>query len=207
MSANNPTPRVYADLDTDCLRPTGEALEPFRIPVVNATSETPTSDSPSHRGVAVFGRMGADETFEHSIPNAWMAASPRHPFFLLPMQFAEAQVHEKKSLLHRLGIIPSAEHITGPIALRESIFRWKSSLKDLWDEVVLLPSHVVYPYSWKLPGELGPICSAMYSTLDEPLCKENLKVKEKGSLSITYWSNTHKGTGHNEKTIAQVSQD
>jgi hypothetical protein len=198
---------VYADLDTDCLRPTGEALEPFRIPVVNTSTDPSDQPSPNQRGVAVFGRMGSDETFEHSIPNAWMAASPRHPFFLLPMEIARAQIHEKKTFLHRLGVIPSAEHITGPIALRQALFRYKASLVDLWNEVVLLPSHMIYPYNWKNPGDLGIICSAMVATLDEKACKEKLRVKENGSLSITYWSNTHKGTGHNEKTIAQISQD
>lgn len=73
---------VYADLDLECLRPT-EALQPYRIPVTNAT-DTGLSGAAHNRPIAVFGRLGADETFEHSIPNAWMAASPRHPFFLLP---------------------------------------------------------------------------------------------------------------------------
>jgi len=198
---------VYVDLDTDCLRPTDEALAPFRIPVVDATNTTSSDEPANHRGIAVFGRLGSDETFQHSIPNAWMASSPRHPFFLVPMYTTKDVVQKRKAILHRLGGIPSAEHITGPIALRESILRWKASLRDLWDEVVLLPPHMVYPYNWKKPGEFGAICSAMFATLDEPLCQEKLRVKEKGSLSITYWSNTHKGTGHNEKTIAQVSQD
>ncbi|KAI9155504.1 Inositol phosphoceramide mannosyltransferase-like protein [Paramyrothecium foliicola] len=198
---------VYADLDTDCLRPTDEGLKPFRIPVIDTINQTSTDDPVNHRGVAVFGRLGEDETFAHSIPNAWMASSPRHPFFLLPMEFAKSKVQQRKNPLYRIGGTPAAEHITGPIALRKSIFRWKESLRDLWDEVVLLPSHVVYPYSWATPGPVGRICSAMFESLDERLCQEKLEVKKKGSLTITYWSNTHKGTGHNDETIAQVSQD
>jgi hypothetical protein len=200
---------VYADLDTDCLRPTDEALKPFRIPFLESMNQNTSSDNALQdpRGVAVFGRLGDDETFEHSIPNAWMASTPRHPFFFVPMYEAKAAVEKSKTFFHRWIPSPNAEHITGPIALRKSIFRWKESLRDLWDEVVLLPNYVVYPYSWHTPGSLGGICSAMFATLDEAKCQEGLKVKEKGSLSVTYWSQTHKGTGHNDKTIAQISHE
>ncbi|KAH7316723.1 nucleotide-diphospho-sugar transferase [Stachybotrys elegans] len=198
---------VYADLDVDCLRPTDEALDQFHIPFVNKTDQTISDIPENHRSIALFGRLENDETFRHSLPNAWMAASPRHPFFLYPIHFAKAKVEQRRNIFYRLGDVPTAEHITGPIALKENILRWKASLKDLWDEVILLPSHIVYPYNWHLPGPNGRICSAMFATLDEGLCKERLKVKEKGSLAITYWSNTHKGTGHNEETLAQVSHE
>ena len=69
--------RVYADLDLECLRPTAEALEPYRIRVAN-TTDTATD----YRPLAVFGRLGSDESFEHSIPNAWMASTP---LALLPL--------------------------------------------------------------------------------------------------------------------------
>lgn len=198
---------VYADLDTDCLRPTDEALEPFRVPFVDARNQSFDADPKNHRGIAIFGRLGNDEKFVHSIPNAWMASTARHPFWAVPVQFAIAKVEERRSLLYRFFSMPTAEHITGPIALRQCVLRWKASLKDLWDELILLPPHMVYPYNWKWPGSQGSICSAMYPTLDEDLCKKKLKVKEKGSLSITYWSNTHKGEGINEKTLAEVSHD
>jgi inositol phosphorylceramide mannosyltransferase catalytic subunit len=198
---------VYIDLDTECLRPTDEGLQPFRIPFHDTTKKPSKMDPTNLRGIAAFGRLESDEMFKHSLPNAWMASSPRHPFFLVTIEYAKERVQEMRSIIHRLMDTPTAEHVTGPIALKERMFRWKISPKALWDEVVLLPPHVVHPYSWHTPGRNGRICSAMFESLDERLCKERLKVKEKGSLAINYWSNTHKGTGHNEETIAQVSHD
>jgi hypothetical protein len=195
--------RVYADLDLECLRPTAEALEPYRIRVVN-TTDTATD----HRPLAVFGRLGSDESFEHSIPNAWMASTPRHPFFLLPLKSTQAEVKKSKTYPHKLWyFFPSAEHLTGPIALRRSILRWKSSLEDMWSEIVLLPSELIYPFSWKTPGLSGWVCSTLSDRFDEDKCKERLELDKKGSLTLTFWSHTHDGAASSEKNIASVSRD
>ncbi|OAF54967.1 hypothetical protein VC83_08592 [Pseudogymnoascus destructans] len=73
--------KVYIDLDTDCLRSTSAAFEAFDIP--NADNATGGTDDKHTNQFAVFGRMGTDESFE-TIPNARMASSPGHPFFLMP---------------------------------------------------------------------------------------------------------------------------
>ena len=53
---------IYADLDTECLRPLGGLLTLADV---------------------LLGRMGSDATFAHSIPNAIMASKPRQEFWLL----------------------------------------------------------------------------------------------------------------------------
>lgn len=186
--------RVYADLDTTCLRNTADALSPFRIPSVPATDSTDSKskDPNFHRAVAVLGMLGDDSTYEQSIPNAWMASSPRHPFWLLPIDYAAAEVRRSRGSMSWLWYrSPDAEHVTGPIALRNNVLKWKTGLEDLWNEVVLLPSDLVYPYSWKTPGSLGPICSTLFDTFNETACREGLRLDEKGSLAVTYWSHTH----------------
>jgi inositol phosphorylceramide mannosyltransferase catalytic subunit len=55
---------LYADMDTECLRP----LDPILT-----------------MGDVVLGRMGSDESFPHSVPNAIMASKPRQEFWLLIM--------------------------------------------------------------------------------------------------------------------------
>lgn len=123
--------------------------------------------------------------------------------------YTAKEITEKRqsSFLFRLGKTPIAEKITGPMALKKDVFRWKSTLRDLWDELVLLPPHMIYPFSWHTPGELGGICSAMTTNLNESLCQEKLSVEEKGSLSITYWSMTHKGTGYRDSSLESINQE
>jgi inositol phosphorylceramide mannosyltransferase catalytic subunit len=53
---------IYVDIDTECLRP--------------------LSDLCTAHGGVVLGRMGDDDDFVHSIPNAVMASSARHAFWL-----------------------------------------------------------------------------------------------------------------------------
>ncbi|KFY78246.1 hypothetical protein V499_02537 [Pseudogymnoascus sp. VKM F-103] len=67
---------VYIDLNTDCLRPTSAAFEAFDIP--NAENTTAGAEGEQINQFAIFRRMGTDESFENSIPNAWMASSPGH---------------------------------------------------------------------------------------------------------------------------------
>ncbi|KAK9372160.1 nucleotide-diphospho-sugar transferase [Lipomyces chichibuensis] len=65
---------LYADLDIECLRPANELFETYNITAVPYKS---TYDGSHHRSSnrqqerkAFFGRMGTNDTFEHSIPNA-----------------------------------------------------------------------------------------------------------------------------------------
>jgi hypothetical protein len=52
---------VYSDLDTECLKPLDPLLEGRRV---------------------VLAAMGTDMSITHSIPNAFMASAPHHPFWL-----------------------------------------------------------------------------------------------------------------------------
>jgi hypothetical protein len=169
--------------------------------------------------------MGTDETFKHSIPNAWMAASPGHPFFLMPLASAHAEIAKSRLFLHKLWYdFPSAEHMTGPVVLRNNINRYKAHGLDSkaaglvgigpfaeWSgnkhEVVLLPDHWVYPYSWQGGEALRAICSVEQESFDPKRCQEVLKVGDKGSISITYWSHTHRGKGADARNIEIVSHE
>lgn len=66
-------PRLYSDLDLECLRPIEQLLEEY-----TATGRK-----------AYLGRMGTDNAYDGSIPNAWMVSTPGHPFWLLPLEAAE----------------------------------------------------------------------------------------------------------------------
>ncbi|OBT96695.1 hypothetical protein VE01_04178 [Pseudogymnoascus verrucosus] len=60
--------KVYIDLDTDCLRPTSAAFKAFDI--LNAENTTASVDGEQINQFAIFRRMGTNESFENSIPNA-----------------------------------------------------------------------------------------------------------------------------------------
>ncbi|KAL7940782.1 glycosyltransferase family 32 protein [Trichoderma barbatum] len=197
---------IYADLDTECLRPTFDALVSHNASVLDRSDKKFGAGIPTSH-VAMFGRMGADPTFAHHLPNAWMAASARHPFFLLPLDFARAEIQKSKSIFHKFWYdYPSAEQLTGPIALAQNIRRYQIC-GDTMDKIILLPDGLIYPFNWNEGEELRSICSAEKDSFDESQCKESLNVDSKGSISITYWSHTHRGKGPDNGNIDRISQE
>ncbi|KKZ63167.1 hypothetical protein EMCG_02463 [[Emmonsia] crescens] len=211
---------VYADLDTDCLRPTSAVFEAFDIP--NVENTTAGADGNHTNQFAVFGRMGTNENFDSSIPNAWMASSPGHPFFLMPPLSVLPRIAKSKSFIYWLFQHVSAEKWTGPVALYNAILdfntnglskeaaalaavgHFASLAKKTKQEIVLLPSHWIYPYDWTVK-ELRPLCSAAAETFDAKACQERLEVDKKGGISITYWSHTHDNKNDNAKNIDRIS--
>ncbi|KFY56753.1 hypothetical protein V496_06652 [Pseudogymnoascus sp. VKM F-4515 (FW-2607)] len=116
---------VYIDLDTDCLRPTSTAFDAFSIPT--SKNATASADAEQVNQFAVFGRMGTDESFENSIPNAWMASSPGHPFFLMPPLSVQTRIAKSKSFIYWLFHKVSAEKWTGPAALYRAILDFNTN--------------------------------------------------------------------------------
>ncbi|KFY66713.1 hypothetical protein V496_01942 [Pseudogymnoascus sp. VKM F-4515 (FW-2607)] len=211
---------VYIDLDTDCLRPTSTAFEAFDIPTVENT--TAVADGQHINQFAIFGRMGTDESFENSIPNAWMASSPGHPFFLMPLLSLLTQIAKTNSFIYWLFHKASAEEWTGPAALYRAILDFNtnglckeaaalaavgpfaSQAKKTRPEIVLLPNHWIYPYDWTVK-ELRSLCSTEAETFNAKACKERLEVDSKGGISITYWSHTHSNKNSHAKNVDNIS--
>jgi hypothetical protein len=143
---------VYADLDMLPLDSTSDhlaALFPQR-----SLSAANVARAPFR--MAYVGRMGT-ESFEHSIPNAWMASSaPGHNFWLRPMdtvvQYIEMNNHaadvpemapspiDRRSIGTKVG----PEAVTGPVALRQCLLDWDEERETReasgqWDQVRVLP--------------------------------------------------------------------
>lgn len=109
---------VYADLGMLCLRPLDDIVD---LPNV------------------VLGRMGADPTFEHSLPNAVMASPPRHSFWLLVIAML-IDAHQQT------GARP--EYLTGPVVL-----------KAAFDLMAMHPEqaeHLIAALAANLPPALRP---------------------------------------------------
>jgi inositol phosphorylceramide mannosyltransferase catalytic subunit len=139
----------YADMDTECLSP--------------LTEQQTTGD-------VILGRMGVDETFCHSIPNAIMASKPYELFWLLFI----AMMIEKIAATGDPARVKEAgpEEITGPVLLREvwafytqkpqdQVYsRAKPVIDNLSEDVrakihsgkvELLDSEIWYPLDWTNP--------------------------------------------------------
>lgn len=208
---------VYADLDTECLRPT-EHLEATYGPLFDQVQ-------PLAPDTAIFGRMGNDPGFAHSIPNAWMASTPGHPFFLAAIQHV-MELYNRTQEGNKVFDLP--ESVTGPVSLRDAIAEYEKNkvlngphvspvVNDLihvgpfahdpseHHQVLLLPSHMIYPYSWGGDGQgARDVCWVLQDTYDANQCKRRLDVHQKGSISITYWSHTHSPSGHSEENMAHI---
>lgn len=149
--------------------------------------------------------MGRDFNYPHSIPNAWMAATPGHPFFLLPLEFV---VHKYETDENAKDI--HVEDLTGPIALREQIAKYneelqgekmdqhisKSPMNDRFKgagagsehRVEVLPHQMIYPYSWAGEDDsVRPWCWAKEASYDPTKCKEKLHLSLQGSVAISFW--------------------
>lgn len=218
--ANGLPQSVYADLDTECLRPT-EDLQRAHGPLFNQQGGIPVP------ATAIFGRMGNDPDFEHSIPNAWMASTPGHRFFLAALQDSMDLYNQTT----REGPeFPDPESVTGPVALRDALARYESNrvlhgpgISDAVaglarggpfprtpteeSRVLLLPSHALYAYSWGGDGEdVRDMCWVVNDGFDAGRCKDRLDTRGRGSISITYWSHTHSPTGHDEENMKHITE-
>jgi inositol phosphorylceramide mannosyltransferase catalytic subunit len=228
---------VYADLDTECIRDTTGLFADYNVSTTSyadVSAKTNTEESTradpyyNHNMTAFFGRLGTNNSFEHSIPNAWMASEPRHPFFLLTLKWARATISKGGG-----NIYPEA--ITGPVALRNNIFLYedrkyhgqnlqKSYLgvkedstglyppsmtrpqPDISHNVVVLPFHYVYPYSHERDGEaFRDFCWVNKPTFNATRCKDLVAVDHWPSYTITYWSHTWTESSHDETHLKNVN--
>jgi mannosyltransferase OCH1-like enzyme len=136
----------YADLDFQCLRPFNKyCVMPHLL----------------------FGRMGTfqkDENFEHEIPNALMGSPPFDAFWL----FYLSRILKAQAAM-AAGNEARVEHVTGPVALRQSLLAYtedpgnaRRMVEDFLrlhpilfprDRLAahtpfILPAHIWYPINW-----------------------------------------------------------
>jgi inositol phosphorylceramide mannosyltransferase catalytic subunit len=217
--------RIYADLDVECLRPFGNLFSKY-LPKSMALS-TPGEEGsqlPPLYTHAYFGQMGANPDDWHSIPNAWMASTPAHPFFLKPMQ----AVHDR---IDHPQFQNWVEGLSGPVCLRLEIVWYMDHHEkgktlipylrttqmnhtyfdtyNLRHSLTVLPSEIIYPYAWTVPlnSRERDICSLQRQTFDAERCKDELMVREHGAYAITYWSHSWSQEGPYEHSLEVIMED
>ena len=168
---------IYADLDTACLKPL---------------------DDLTRKSGVLLGRMGIDEKFNHSIPNAIMAASPRCEFWLFVISL----------LMHFSVYRARPELITGPVVLKSAVDLYlandplfvESKVKEvarlLGDQqrpapgksrIELLESRRWYPLNWN-----DPVHDVLRQRVLSVSVPEEVDTKQlfRNSEMVTYWAHS-----------------
>ena len=204
---------VYADLDTECLLPYDSLFENYDIsavPHLDLAYDYSVFISSQQLGRKAFlGKMHNPKVPHSGLPNAWMASTPGHPFWILPLESIEDNISK--------DVMP--EFLTGPDALFDVVGTYQKkyahennmtldehSEHSVWSRIhnrplssnqgllipqslELLPTWEVFPYSW---GEKAfiEVCGPGNSKFDAETCKDVLGVNQKGSHSISYFSHS-----------------
>ena len=205
---------VYADLDTECLRPYNSLFANHSVPPVSH-KEIALDNShliePSTQRKAFLGQMHEDRTFHSGLPNAWMASTPAHPFWTLPLEYISTHVSDSKT----------PEFLTGPDALFDIVKSYnkkyaskasavldKHHENSVWSQIhnadpdttvasppqsleVLAPLNI-FPFNWA-DVPLRRVCWAGQPKFDAETCKDVLDVERLGSYSISYFGHSWDG--------------
>jgi mannosyltransferase OCH1-like enzyme len=159
---------IYVDLDTDSIR----SLEGTFASLASTANST---------GVAYLAQMGTNTSFEHSIPNAFMASTPAHPFWLHYLQLCQRYADIQRSSLNAI----SPEWITGPVILKEAVSTYLNSTVSR--ALNILAPNVVYPYDWEHADDrTNCLCHARERTFDRLKCRA--VVTSLGASAVAYWN-------------------
>lgn len=171
---------MYADMDMECLRSVEPLLQGQQL---------------------VLARMGPNPDLEHSIPNAWFASVPGHPFWLQLLY----QINRDGLAFISWGTPadewPKPEWLTGPIALKRA---WDSAAKKPEGQPMLdrsaqghcaqvLPQHYIFPYNWNQTELQPPACRAMQD--GKPTNRTLCVMHYPEAYTITYWTHSWECTG------------
>lgn len=136
---------MYADLDFVCLQSMDKLLANVKG--------------------AVLARMGNDTNSAHSLPNAWVASTPGHGFWLFLVSLVQQRAQH--------GRRQYVEYVSGPVAVFDAYRAWHAAhgtTRDVFDiqGVEVLDADVIYPLVWgsNIPAE----CDVRADTFDQRAC-------------------------------------
>lgn len=151
---------VYADLDVECLKPMDELTS---------------------CGGLIMPLMSDEYGFEHNVPNAWLASSPGHPFWIDMLKSIQAS--------SKGGDAGSVESITGPVRLYHSLARYRQ-LPGEHAPIIYAKEGLIFPFDWHRSVKFAEFCSAQLDSFDDAACKAEIALVYPNAYSITYWSHS-----------------
>lgn len=160
---------VYSDLDSQALRPLDTLLAGLEV---------------------VLARMGNDNEFQHSIPNAFMASRPQEDFLLFFVR--HIQRVQEGIASHRS--VPSTETIAGPVALKAAVDAYLEVKPK--SQVTILPPGLIYPVNWaaKKHGLVPAVCdwgrSMQPGRRREFNATECISIHHPHAYSVQWWTHS-----------------
>ncbi|KAL5002863.1 nucleotide-diphospho-sugar transferase [Aspergillus recurvatus] len=213
---------MYADVDTEALRPVDALFAAHEVRLERHLDMLSAADSMSGVQRAFMGRMAhtLDPEGLGAVPNGWMASSPGHPFWLLPVLYVVENPKGDGSVEGMTG-----PGILGPLitqyfsslpsdgdSLRRQLCARIQSMQPGWDlfcpsryslddapdgmqslrhSLILLPREQIYPFSWVDDGEIKACLGAKGNPhFDPERCKKRMGVDLWPSYFITYCTHT-----------------
>ncbi|KAK9834841.1 hypothetical protein WJX81_002915 [Elliptochloris bilobata] len=163
---------MYADLDFESLRNVEPLLEGRHV---------------------LLAAMTADASWEHNIPNAWMASVRHHPFWLFVLQTITRTVGAGD--FTRWDYV---ENTTGPIMLGKAVEAFRRANGP---GLTVLDPGVIYPVNWQVtmfthetPAEENAmtVCDPFNAAFSNERCKALFP----DAYAITYWSHSWAPPGY-----------
>ncbi|KAL8292534.1 hypothetical protein RQP46_001146 [Phenoliferia psychrophenolica] len=114
---------MYTDLDMECLRPLDTLLNHTTISAAAESAQLvfphTAASLPSLPLHLIFGQMSDWPEKANSVPNAWIASTPHHPFLLLFLRQISSPSDD-----------PAPEGKTGPSALHRALAEYRETHQD-----------------------------------------------------------------------------
>ena len=169
---------VYSDLDTWCMH--------------GMDNLTDTFFSLKNEG-ALLGMISDDIDFAHNIPNAWMASSPGHKFWIFVAQAIKATLKFQRDAgtgFKEGDEDVGAESATGPVILKEAHDTWKCLMGEN-SGITTLPAGYISISDWldkESRARFNEACTDTKIT-EEETQKTCFKAYPNAHV-LTYWSHT-----------------
>lgn len=169
---------VYADLDTWIMRKLDTLTNGF-------------TDCAGQK--AILAMMSNDIYFEHNLPNAWMASSPGHPFWLFLVRIIQERYTEilMKEAQGDTSSDVGVERLTGPVIMKEAYDTWKCVFGEERGNVEVLDPGYVFISNWNNKEEADyfiKVCNGSTITTEKQQ-KRCLKAYPNAHV-LTFWTHT-----------------
>lgn len=171
---------IYADMDTQCLKPLDETLEIADV---------------------VLGRMGTNPHFEHSIPNAIMLSKPRQEFWLLVISLILNPIYEHSRPEYMTGpvILKIAHDMYTTQYMDDTVQNRLANIRSYLAETQhdtkqrtqlgILPGFVFYPIDWNDRIHDAFVRRPLLEN-QEVLSDDYLEKLFPSSVMVTFWAHS-----------------
>lgn len=177
---------IYVDLDYDSFK----SLDPLLEDLLR-----------DNKQALILGRMAPpvphnDACEKSSIPKAFMASTPDHPFWHSVLQHVQQAWEMNEVTSDGRPARARVEYMTGPVVLHRAYYNWLSMAGE--PPIILLEPKLMYPFSWYATEAYSE--EDKHETLDHGGkdfdLEEARRIFNDGTAyACTYWGSSWKAKG------------